>query len=100
MTVLRKLEHALTHPLTAVSAAAGAASAAFPVPILDPIVGSIWSNAGMVFAGASVVSGSLSEQFGLSPTMQTTILLLAGMLWLGRIGERLWTGVERRMNDD
>jgi len=100
MTVLQKLERTLTHPLTGISAAAGAVSAAIPVPVLDPIVGTVWSNAGMVFAGASVVSGSLSEQLGISPTMQTVILFGAGMLWLGRIFDRLWMGFERRMNDD
>mgnify|MGYP006298513153 CR=1 FL=1 len=97
MQLLSKLEWAVTHPLTAVAALIGVLAQPLQLPFVDALVGTLWTQAGTLFAGVSLL-----PQLGAPISSGTAQLLmgLAGMLWLARILDRLYDGLTARLNTE
>jgi hypothetical protein len=94
VSLLKKLDRALMHPVTVVSVLLGAVGSLVNIPIVSAIVWTAWAKAGTVFAAVSVLvsQGWIPEGTG------QAAMLVAGSLFLGRLGTKLWDGIERRLD--
>lgn len=95
MTILETLDRAVTHPLTVVSVALATVGSVFKIPLLSAVVWTVWNQAGAVFAGVSV----LATQGWLPPGTGEAAMLVAGSLFLARVGDKLWDGLNRRLSE-
>ena len=95
MSLLETLDRALMHPLTVVSVLVGMLGSVVQIPFVSALVWTAWHQAGTLFAAVSV----LSTQGWLPPGTGQAAMLVAGALFLGRMGTKLWDGVERRLKE-
>lgn len=94
MTITDTIDRIVTHPFTIVSVALGMVGSLFQIPILSALVATIWAKAGVVFGVASVVvsQGWLPAETG------QAFLAVAAVLFLGRMLDKLWDGLQKRLN--
>lgn len=93
MTWLDRFDRALTHPVTIVSVLIGAAGSFLNIPFISALLATLWAQAGTVFAGVSL----LATQGWLPAGTGEAAVLVAGALFLGRITDKIWDGLERRL---
>lgn len=93
MTILDRIDHALTHPLTVVSTAVSLVASIVHVPVVSAAVSTAWHQAGTLFAAVSVSA----TQGWLPPETGEAAVLVVGMLFLARMLDKLWDGLNRRL---
>jgi len=98
------LKEALTHPVATasavISATIGYVSGWAPTGLLDAVVGSLWAQAGPLFAAASVSATQLAPQFAFLPadTLQVVALVL-GVLFVATRLDSVIDGLQDRLED-
>ncbi len=95
MTVTDTIDRIVTHPLTVVSVILGLLGSLFQIPVISAVVATVWAQAGVVFGVASVTV----SQGWLPPATGQAFLAVSGVLFLGRMLDKLWDGVQRRMDE-
>lgn len=93
MTLVDALDRAITHPLTVVSTVVGLLASIVHVPVVSALVWTAWNQAGTLFAAVSVV---VTQGF-LPPETGQAAMLVAGALFLGRMLDKLWDGLNERL---
>jgi len=94
MSVLKRLDDLVMHPVTVVSVLIGSVASIVQVPFVSALVATVWNQAGTVFAMASLSA----NQGWLPPGTGQAAVLIAGGLFLGRMLDKLLDGIERRLD--
>lgn len=94
MTLMETVDRMLTHPVTVISTVLGILGSLFNIPVLSAVVATVWAKAGVVFGVASVTA----SQGWLPETTGQVFLALAAVLFLGRMLDKLWDGMKRRLD--
>ena len=93
MSIVKKLDRALMHPLTVLSVLLGMLGSVFHIPVVSAILATAWHQAGTLFAAVSVV---VTQGWIPAGTGQA-VMIVTGALFLGRLLDKLWDGLERRL---
>ncbi|MHB9286784.1 hypothetical protein ACKVMT_07060 [Halobacteriales archaeon Cl-PHB] len=94
MTLIKKLDRLVMHPLTVASVLLGTLGSVLQIPLLSALVSTIWHQAGTAFA---VVSVSASQGWLPAGTSRAAVAIV-GVLFLGRMLDKLYDGVQRRLD--
>lgn len=75
------LEWIVTHPLSVLTAIVATAGSLFHLPLVDPLLGLAWNNAGALLAVSTVTAGQIAPRIPwlqpFIPTLQLAVLITA-----------------------
>lgn len=100
MTLTDKLERGLRHPVTVVSGLVGAFAAVLDPNLALAVGGALWAQIGTIFTAASIGAFTLAEHVpDLEPIKPAlvSIAIVAGGIYLVKLGDRVLDAVENRL---
>lgn len=94
------LANLLQNPLTAITAAVGVVGGWLQFPFVDAILGTLWGEAGALFAALSVSATTLAPEVAWLPveTIQVAALVMGVLLVVNRL-YRVGVGFQQRLTD-
>lgn len=98
---MRDITEIITHPWATASAVLATVAAVFQVPLLDPVLTVLWSNAGNLFTVFSVGAFTLAPNVDGLPAQELTVLaLLAGALFVAKNLSQIIGALRARLRRD